>query len=478
MADSPMVSSPTFSSNSIPFSDDESASFNQLPPLIDVPLSSLRTPETGSDNNSKGLLQNQTRKKVSDLLLQHVRNDKLQHGGINKVANELSICRQRVSRIWSIAKSQLDVGQPVDVQCQWKGKCGRKRTPIDTEKMAGVPFYRRKNMRALGYAMEVSKSTVHRWLPLKEIRRHSNAIKPLLSEEGKLKRLKFCVDHVVAQSIPLNPTFHDFYDHIHIDEKWFEISKKSTTFYALPTEADTYRTVQNKSFIPKIMFLAAVGRPRYGVDGELMWDGKIGIFPFTYLAAAQRASKNRPAGTMEVKPIPNITREVMLRMLLTKVLPAIKEKWPCSSRNIIIQQDNAKPHVDGSDLHFLQAATEGEWNIKLKFQPPNSPDLNVLDLGFFRAIDSLQDQSAPRSLDDLISAVTTAFEELSPEKLNNVFLTLQGVMGQVLATNGGNQFKIPHIGKTKLVRQGTLPQNLGVSIEVFQKAHTFLQERM
>ncbi|VFQ74793.1 unnamed protein product [Cuscuta campestris] len=241
--------------------------------------------------------------------------------------------------------------------------------------MAGVPFNRRKNMRALGYAMEVSKSTVHRWLQLKEIRRHSNAIKPLLSEEGQ---------------------------------------------------------------------------------------------------AAQRASKNRPAGTMKVKPIPNITREVMLSMLLTKVLPAIKEKWPGSSRNVIIQQDNAKPHVDGSDLQFLQAATEGEWNIKLKFQPLNSPDLNVLDLGFFRAIDSLQDQSGPRSLDDLISAVTTAFEELSHEKLNNVFLTLQGVMSQVLATNGGNQFKIPHIGKTKLARQGTLPQNLGVSIEVFQKAHTLV----
>ncbi|RAL52964.1 hypothetical protein DM860_007732 [Cuscuta australis] len=68
--------------------------------------------------------------------------------------------------------------------------------------------------------MGVSKSTVHRWLQLKQIRRHSNAIKPLLCEPGKLKRLKFCLEHISPLSIPTNPTFHDFYDHIHIDEKW------------------------------------------------------------------------------------------------------------------------------------------------------------------------------------------------------------------------------------------------------------------
>jgi hypothetical protein len=26
------------------------------------------------------------------------------------------------------------------------------------------------------------------------------------------------------------------------------------------------------------------------------------------------------------------------------------------------------------------------WNLKLKCQPPDSPDLNVLDLGFFNVI--------------------------------------------------------------------------------------------
>ncbi|VFQ76577.1 unnamed protein product [Cuscuta campestris] len=141
-------------------------------------------------------------------------------------------------------------------------------------------------------------------------------------------------------------------------------------------------------------------------------------------------------------------------------------------------QDNAKPHVDGNDPDLLAAGHEGDWNIELKFQPPNSPDLNVLDLGFFRSIDTLQDQAAPRSLANLVLAITTAFEELSHDTLNRVFLTLQGVMGEVLNNKGGNQFKIPHMNKTKMAREGTLPQNLGVSSEVYHTAQVYLQGHM
>ncbi|VFQ89142.1 unnamed protein product [Cuscuta campestris] len=144
-----------------------------------------------------------------------------------------------VSNIWQIAKAQLESGLPIDVQCHWKGSCGRKRVLVDMEKMAAIPLSRRKNMCALSFAMEVSKSTVHRWLKHKDIRRHLSAIKPYLCESE---------------------------------------------------EPDPYRTTQSKSFIPKIMFLAAVGRPRYGEGGDVLWDGKIGIFPFTFEEAAQRGA--------------------------------------------------------------------------------------------------------------------------------------------------------------------------------------------
>lgn len=43
-------------------------------------------------------------------------------------------------------------------------------------------------------------------------------------------------------------------------------------------------------------------------------------------------------------------------------------------------------------------------------------------------------------------------------------------MGEVLKHKGGNDFKIPHIGKERLARQGLLPKNIGVSNAVYEAA--------
>ncbi|GJZ21937.1 hypothetical protein Tco_0558976 [Tanacetum coccineum] len=56
--------------------------------------------------------------------------------------------------------------------------------------------------------------------------------------------------------------------------------------------------------------------------------------------------------------------------------------------------NNAKPHIAVNDSEFVEAASRDGFDIQLRFQPANSPDLNVLDLGFFRAIQSLQEQES------------------------------------------------------------------------------------
>ena len=91
---------------------------------------------------------------------------------------------------------------------------------------------------------------------------------------------------------------------------------------------------------------------------------------------------------------------------------------------ILIQQDNAKPYFNPIDPEFIETASRDGFHIHLSFQPPNSSDMNVLDLGYFRAIQSLQHQEAPISIDELILAVEKSFDQLSSESLNNVFLTL------------------------------------------------------
>lgn len=49
------------------------------------------------------------------------------------------------------------------------------------------------------------------------------------------------------------------------------------------------------------MIIAALVRPHI-TSGEVIFDGKIGIFPFTKMVPAKRWSKNKDAGIIETKP--------------------------------------------------------------------------------------------------------------------------------------------------------------------------------
>jgi hypothetical protein len=56
-------------------------------------------------------------------------------------------------------------------------------------------------------------------------------------------------------------------------------------------------------------------------------------------------------------------------------------------------------------------------NVNLFDQPPNSPDLNVLDLGYVAAIQALQQKQQQRTVDDLIAVVDYSFLNLKPVTL-------------------------------------------------------------
>ena len=105
-----------------------------------------------------------------------------------------------------------------------------------------------------------------------------------------------------------------------------------------------------------------------------------------------------------------MTEDVIRSCIIEKVLPAIRAKWPHDTKDVIfIQQDNAKPHIDPNDPEFLEVASSDGFNINLSCQLPNSPELNVLDLGLFRPVQSLQHQEAPSTIDDLVNAIEKAF---------------------------------------------------------------------
>ncbi len=225
--------------------------------------------------------------------------------------------------------------------------------------------------------------------------------------------------------------------------------------YIATDETVPHRTCQNKDHILKVMFLTAVARPQYNEDGICTFDGKIGMFPFVDYIPAQRASRNRAQGVIVTTPFSIIQNKYREFMVNKVTIPTIKNKWQDRNRNIVTQQNGAPAHIRVDDAEFVAAATTGLRNTSLKLQPPKSPDINVLDLSFFRALQAAQwrQESAP-TIDGLIHQVYDAFEE---PKIDFAFITRQTCMNDILKAYGNNYYKISHIGKNKLLQRGELP---------------------
>ncbi|CAN0430596.1 unnamed protein product [Discosporangium mesarthrocarpum] len=200
----------------------------------------------------------------------------------------------------------------------------------------------------------------------------------------------------------------DMYDWVHVDEKWFYVMKDRRGIYLHPEEdAPKPPRAQNKRFMTKVMFLAAVARPRMISDG-VWFDDKIGIWPIADTVAAMRSSKNRKKVTMMLKPA-TINAERYKELMIDKVIPAIKARMPRPrGHTISVQQDGAKPHMGGVVVEAIQAKA-GD-SIILETQPANSPDLNVNDLGLFHSIQQLKEDVGVSSPEDLVEATMEAFD--------------------------------------------------------------------
>ena len=101
--------------------------------------------------------------------------------------------------------------------------------------------------------------------------------------------------------------------------------------------------------------------------------------------------------------------------------------------------------------------------IFLETQPAKSPDFNnVLDLSFFRALQSHQWRSRfANTMEELIVQVQRAYIEFEPRKIDFAFLTLQCCSDDSLANHhGANDYTIRHMGKESMLRTGILPVSI------------------
>ena len=322
-----------------------------------------------------------------------------------------------------------------------------------------IPWCCRKTYRSTVKAMGVALSTVQQMLLRRDVCCiHMSSLKPTLTEENKMSRMELALSFIEKNN---TSKFENMEDLIQIDEKWFYLTKDGQRFIIAVDEEEPYRHVQHKSFLTKIMFLCAVARPRYNMNKNAWFDGKIGIWPIRKWEPAKRSLKKCAKGTPVWKS-QCITQEVYHEYLIQKFLPAVKERCPTSNGRIWLQQDRAKSHILEDDMEFKEAVDEIGLNLTMFTQSPNSPDTNILDLGLFRAIQSFNDD-CPANEGELIKLVEKAYGEYPLCKLIHVWLTLQSCLNMIIENDGGNDYKIPYMGKESLERRGLLPGVLDIT---------------
>ena len=201
------------------------------------------------------------------------------------------------------------------------------------------------------------------------------------------------------------------------------------------------------------MFPCVVARSRYETNKNAWFVGKIGIWPIWKWQPAKWSSKKRAKGTPVWKN-QCITQDVYREYLIQKFLPVVKERWPTRNGRIWLQQDGEKSHILEDNVEFKEAFDKIGLNLTMFTQLPNSPDTSILDLGFFRAIQLFNDD-CPANEEELIKSVEKAYSEYSLRKLNHVWLTLQSCLNMIIENDGGNDYKILHMGKESLERRGS-----------------------
>ena len=246
---------------------------------------------------------------------------------------------------------------------------------------------------------------------------------------------------------------------VDVDEKWFYTMALRLLMKLPPGVAVPKRYIRHKSHVPKAMFLAALGRPRFDGD-ECVFDGKVGIFRVKKTREAlrnknpdKRNGTTRNAGDL-IDEECKLDGKKYVEIMTEEIFPAIREAYR-GEEMVTVQHNGALGHGAKKTAELLEEAgrkrKRGEPLIQVVKQPPQSPDFNICDLAFFRALavavrkQRRATMRGPRrfDIDQLVADVEQAFKDYPPEQLEKMWVHKSYVMRAVLTTTpkvGGSNY--------------------------------------
>ncbi len=196
------------------------------------------------------------------------------------------------------------------------------------------------------------------------------------------------------------------------------------------------------------MFLSAIAKP----VPEFDFDGLLGIWRVSAPYVAKRKSKYHNKGDTYENDC-SMNTKLFHSMMLKKVIPAIKSKMSWAP-NVFIQADNASPHTGDNTITKINTSANAKASgtkVKVVLQPPQSPDTNANDLGFFHSLQTQlrrngrQERLADR--EQLVEKVEELFQNYPASTLKKLFETKSQVVKKIHERCGTNEFSLPHGGK-------------------------------
>lgn len=301
-------------------------------------------------------------------------------------------------------------------------------------------------LAAKGFHM--SEKTVY--IMAKDVaKRHREYLKPAKSQLQEIQRMKFCCDEVDEN----RGKFRLFNDQVHGDEKRFMLTRNAKLYHwpkdwNLPDDAEC----QHKGYIGWVMVLVVVAMPLTSTyKGEhFIFDGKIGAYAVTKNAIWVRGVRHPRRAELTAKR--GVNAAAYCELLQDYVFPDIQNKMFFRKDKVTwYQHDGASCHralitFDCQSLYDA-IAPFGTGFIRVHRQPPQSPELNVLDLAIFNSISSNLDhiKSVLPTLEDLIGRIDAVFYGGGLTRKN--LMVAWGVLAEVyrnVLKHRGKSFRAPH----------------------------------
>ena len=400
----------------------------------------------------------------------------LPRGLRGELAAEFGVSKQLITNLWSDVSRQLAEGKTLCLTSKKRSGRPSSMTPtkiariMDANHAARTLSVRSLSSRLEEKGLNVAKSTLDKWLKDMGAVRKKRRIKPKLDFHHRQSRVDFVLDQVDNR----RRNFKHGLNTVHVDESWFYLIREHEKVRMFPGEVDVGAIkLQNKSHIPKVMFICAVTRP----NPSRGFDGKVGIWRVSVLKEAKRRSKNHERGDM-VEVDVTVDADWYRKWYIHELLPAIRKKmWWLKSEIVTVQQDGASPHTGKNNPRELNLAGKVEgWNIKLITQPAQSPDLNINDLGFFSSLKSRVWQESFSTCDELAASVATMYDDYDAETLERIWQSLFKIYNQVFRTLGRNDFDVEHSQTEKKQQEGKLHKVVSVDREAYERALAWLMD--